>query len=177
VSSLQEKNVSEPLIVRWLDRVERLITAATAVILIILSALICWQVFSRYVLNFSPFWIEEISVISLMWIGLLGAAACVWTESHMSLELVVSRLPEGIRIWLKAATDLLIAVFALFLLERGIFLVQKTMSGTLSSLPLAVGYTYLVLPIAGGLMVVFALIRAIGGVARYYAAGGGARNG
>ena len=149
-ASSQEKNVSGPLIIRWLDRVERLITAATAVILIILSALICWQVFSRYVLNFSPFWIEEISVISLMWIGLLGAAACVWTESHMSLELVVSRLPEGIRIWLRAATDLLIAVFAFFLLERGIFLVQKTMSGTLSSLPLAVGYTYLVLPLAGG---------------------------
>ena len=51
------------------------------------------------------------------------------------------------------------------------------MSGTLSSLPLAVGYTYLVLPLAGGLMVVFALIRAVGGVARYYAAEGGARNG
>jgi TRAP-type C4-dicarboxylate transport system permease small subunit len=129
------------------------------------------------VLNFSPFWIEEISVISLMWIGLLGAAACVWTESHMSLELVVSRLPEAVRVWLKAATDVLIAVFALFLLERGIFLVQKTMSGTLSSLPLAVGYTYLVLPLAGGLMVVFALIRAVGGVVRYYAAGGGTRNG
>ena len=55
-----------------LDRLERLITAATAVIMIVLSALICWQVFSRYVLNSSTFWIEEISVISLMWIGLLG---------------------------------------------------------------------------------------------------------
>jgi TRAP-type transport system small permease protein len=160
-----------------LDRLERLITAATAVIMIILSVLICWQVFARYVLNSSPFWIEEISVIALMWIGLLGAAACVWTESHMSLELVVSRLPETLRIWLRAATDMAIAGFALFLCDRGIFLVQKTMGGTLSSLPLAVGYTYLVLPIAGGLMVVFAAIRAVSGVARYHAAKGGRRNG
>ena len=130
-----------------LDRLERLITAATAVIMIVLSALICWQVFSRYVLNSSTFWIEEISVISLMWIGLLGAAACVWTESHMSLELVVSRLPETLRVWLRVATDIAIGVFAFFLFERGIFLVQRTMSGTLSSLPIAVGYTYMVLPI------------------------------
>jgi TRAP-type C4-dicarboxylate transport system permease small subunit len=170
-------SVSAHLIIRWLDRAERLITAATAVIMIILSVLICWQVFSRYVLHSSPFWIEEMSVISLMWIGLLGAAACVWTESHMSLELVVSRLPETFRIWLRAATDIVIGVFALVLCERGIFLVQKTMSGTLSSLPLAVGYTYLVLPIAGGLMVLFAGIRAVTGVSRFYAERGGRRNG
>ena len=165
--------MSGHLIIHWLDRAERSITAATAVIMIILSALICWQVFSRYVLNSSPFWIEEISVISLMWIGLLGAAGCVWTESHMSLELVVSRLPETVRIWLRALTDLAIAGFALFLCDRGIFLVQRTMSGTLSSLPLAVGYTYLILPIAGGLMVLFALVRAISGVSRHYAGKGG----
>jgi TRAP-type C4-dicarboxylate transport system permease small subunit len=161
--------VPEHLIIRWFDRAERLITAATAVIMIILSALICWQVFSRYVLNSSPFWIEEISVISLMWIGLLGAAGCVWTESHMSLELVVAKLPETVRIWLRALTDMAIAGFALFLCERGIFLVRRTMSGTLSTLPLAVGYTYLILPIAGGMMVLFALVRAISGVARHYA--------
>jgi len=165
------------LVMNILDRLERFITFATAVMMIILSALICWQVFSRYVLNASPFWIEEISVISLMWIGLLGAAACVWTESHMSLELVVSRLPETVRIWLRAATDIVIGVFAFFLCERGIFLVQRTMGGTLSSLPLAVGYTYLVLPIAGGLMIVFAAIRAIAGVTRFYAGRGGRRNG
>jgi TRAP-type C4-dicarboxylate transport system permease small subunit len=138
--------------------------------------LICWQVFSRYVLNSSPFWIEEISVISLMWIGLLGAAGCVWTESHMSLELVVSKLPETVRIWLRALTDMAIAGFALFLCDRGIFLVQRTISGTLSTLPLAVGYTYLALPIAGGLMVLFALVRAISGVARHYAAKEGRPN-
>jgi TRAP-type C4-dicarboxylate transport system permease small subunit len=160
-----------------LDRLERFITAATAVIMIILSVLICWQVFSRYVLNSSPFWIEELSVISLMWIGLLGAAACVWTESHMSLELVVSRLPETVRIWLRAATDIAIGGFALFLCERGIFLVQRTMSGTLSSLPLAVGYTYLILPIAGGLMLLFAGVRAVTGVTRFYAERRGRRNG
>lgn len=165
--------MSGHLIIRWLDRAERLITATTAIVMIILSVLICWQVFSRYVLNSSPFWIEEISVISLMWIGLLGAAGCVWTESHMSLELVVAKLPETVRIWLRALTDLAIAGFALFLCDRGIFLVQRTMSGTLSSLPLAVGYTYLILPIAGGLMVLFALVRAISGVSRHYAGKGG----
>jgi TRAP-type C4-dicarboxylate transport system permease small subunit len=170
---MEEVGVSGELVFRWLDRVERFITALTAVIMIVLSALICWQVFSRYILNSSPFWIEEISVISLMWVGLLGAAGCVWTESHMSLELVVSKLPGTFRVWLKALTDLAIAGFALLLCDQGYFLVQRTMGGTLATMPLAVGYTYLVLPLAGGLMALFALVRAVGGVARHYAAGQG----
>jgi len=171
------RNVLLQRVINILDRLERSITVVTAVIMIILSALICWQVFARYMLNSSVFWIEEISVISLMWIGLLGASACVWTESHMSLELVVSRLPETLRAWLRMATDIVIGVFAFFLCERGIFLVNRTMSGTISSLPLAVGYTYLVLPIAGGLMVIFIAIRAVSGIARFYAAKGRRRNG
>jgi len=177
IIAVGRRNVLLQRVINILDRLERLITVITAVIMIILSALICWQVFARYVLNSSAFWIEEISVISLMWIGLLGAAACVWTESHMSLELLVSRLPETLRAWLRMATDIAIGVFAFFLCERGIFLVKRTMSGTISSLPLAVGYTYLVLPIAGGLMVIFIGIRAVSGITHFYAAKGEQRNG
>jgi TRAP-type transport system small permease protein len=144
--------------------------------MVILSVLICYQVFSRYVLNSSPFWIEEISVISMMWIGLLGAAGCVWTKSHMSLELLVARLPEKVRVWLRSAVDLIVGLFSFFLFERGIFLVQRTMSGTLSTLPIPLGYTYLVLPIAGGMMVIFAFYRVIHRLVRYYAASGGSPN-
>jgi TRAP-type C4-dicarboxylate transport system permease small subunit len=163
-------------LIGWLDRLERFITAVTAAVMILLSVLICWQVFSRYVLNSSPFWIEEISVVSMMWIGLLGAAGCVWTESHMSLELVVSRLPEKIRVWLRSAVDIVVGLFSCFLFERGIFLVQRTMSGTLATLSIPLGYTYLVLPIAGGLMTIFAFSRAVHRLARHYVASGGSSN-
>jgi TRAP-type C4-dicarboxylate transport system permease small subunit len=163
-------------VVAWLDRLERFITAVTAAIMVILSVLICYQVFSRYVLNSSPFWIEEISVVSMMWIGLLGAAGCVWTDSHMSLELVVSRLPEKIRVWLRSAVDVIVGLFCVFLFERGIFLVQRTMGGTLATLAIPLGYTYLILPIAGGMMVIFAFSRAIHRLARYYVASGGSPN-
>jgi TRAP-type C4-dicarboxylate transport system permease small subunit len=165
-----------PPLIGWLDRLERVLTAVTAAVMVILSVLICYQVFSRYVLNSSPFWIEEISVVSIMWIGLLGAAGCVWTESHMSLELVVSRLPEEVRIWLRSVVDVIVGLFSLFLFERGIFLVQRMMSGTLATLAIPLGYTYLVLPIAGGMMAIFAFSRAMSRLARFYGAATGSRN-
>jgi TRAP-type C4-dicarboxylate transport system permease small subunit len=72
--------------------------------------------------------------------------------------------------------DVIVGLFSVFLFERGIFLVQRTMGGTLASLAIPLGYTYLVLPIAGGLMVIFAFSRAIHRLARYYVASRGSPN-
>lgn len=155
-------------ILKLLNSLERIITAVTAIIMIVLSILITYQVFGRYVLRNSPFWIEEISVVTMMWIGLLGGAGAVWTDTHMSLELVVSRLPERIRVWQKALVDIIIGLFAWFIMNQGMVLVQKTMSGTMPTLSIPLGYTYLILPIAGGLTVLFAFFKGINRVIRFY---------
>jgi TRAP-type C4-dicarboxylate transport system permease small subunit len=126
----------------------------------ILSVLVSWQVFARYVLRDSPYWVEELVVTGMMWVGLLGAAACVWTGSHMSLELVVKRLPERFKVVVETIVDLGIGGFAVFLLTQGWVLAETTMSSQMSTVPLPLGYTYIVIPIAGGFMILFAFLRA-----------------
>jgi TRAP-type C4-dicarboxylate transport system permease small subunit len=146
--------------VAFLDKFEKFLTNLTAVLMIILSLLICWQVFGRYVLQNSPFWIEEIAVIGLMWVGLIGATGGVWTDTHMSLTVVTSRLPQTVQAWLKALTYIIVGLFSWLMLEQGADLVNKTMSGTMATLPIALGLTYLILPIAGGITVIFAFFKA-----------------
>jgi TRAP-type C4-dicarboxylate transport system permease small subunit len=145
---------------RIAGRLERALTVATAVLMAALALLVCWQVFARYVLHSSPFWVEELSVTAMMWIGLLGAAACVWSDSHMSLELVVRRLPAGAKAVLEICVDLAIGVFAGFLSLYGWRLAETTMTSLMSTLPLPLGLTYIVIPVAGVLMILFALARA-----------------
>src|SRR4030042_2113682 len=98
-------------LVKMINIFEKIITAFSAVMLGILSILICAQVFARYVIsrfitNINVFWIEEISVTIMMWIGLLGAAGCVWTDSHMSLNLFLEKIPVKIKIWIKVLIDI-----------------------------------------------------------------------
>ncbi len=154
---------------RLFDRLERYVTAVTAAMMALLAVFVGYQVFARYVLRSSPFWIEELSVTLMMWIGLLGAAGCVWTESHMGLELIRSRLPAAARCWFSFATDCLVALFSLFLFGQGLLLVRSLMSATLATLSIPLGYTFLMVPIAGILMAVFALTKAIGRVLTFYA--------
>jgi len=157
-------------ILRALDRLERILTAAVAVILGALAILVCWQVFSRYVLRNSPYWIEEFSVTAMMWIGLLGSAACVWSGSHMSLELVVKRLPETARIWAEILIDVVIGLFAVFLCSQGWVLAAATMTSRMTTIPLPIGVSYVALPVAGGLMILFAFARAVRKATAYFGA-------
>jgi TRAP-type C4-dicarboxylate transport system permease small subunit len=94
-----------------------------------------------------------------MWIGLLGAASAVWTGDHMSLELLVKRLPKQFGLWTEIIIDAAIGVFAAFLVAQGWVLTAATMSSTMSTIPLPLGLTYIVLPIAGVFMIVFAFAR------------------
>ena len=68
-------------ITSWLNRLERAITAVTAVILGLLALLVGWQVVARYVFHSGQFWAEELALVAMMWAALLGAAGCVWTDS------------------------------------------------------------------------------------------------
>ncbi len=151
-----------------LDRLERILDGITAAMIVMLTLLVSWQVFSRYVLNSSQFWAEETAVISLIWIGMLGAAGSIWSESHIGLTFFVDRLPQAVRVWVKALNDFLIAAFSAFLCYHGWLLVQRTMGGTWSSVPIPIGYSYLIVPISAVFFTLFAVARGTMRLAEHY---------
>lgn len=150
------------------DNLEKILTAIVAVIMILLSIIVSYQVFARYVLRDSPFWVEEGSEVMMMWLGILGSAAATWTESHMDLQIVVSRLPEQVRMWLRTFVDLLIAIFAFLIFLFSITLVKNLMTGTLLFLPIPIGYTYTILPVSGIIIILFSVIKGINRVVKFY---------
>lgn len=153
---------------RFLDKLERFIIHFGAVLMALMAILITYQVFARYILHYAPYWTEEISCNFMMWVSLLGGACGTWTESHMDVAMLVELFPKAVQLWLRVLVDALIGFFAYFLLIDGIQLVSQTMIGTLSSLPIAIGYTYLVVPISGGLMLLFATAKAFTRIMNFY---------
>lgn len=160
-------------IASYLDRLERLITAITAVILGLLALLVGWQVMARYVFHSGQFWAEELALVAMMWAALLGAAGCVWTDSHVRLRIVITVLPATARLWILTMVDGIILWFALLTIREGIFLVERTMGGKMSALGIPIGTTYYILPGAAALMAIFALVRAVRRMASHYVGEGG----
>jgi TRAP-type C4-dicarboxylate transport system permease small subunit len=147
--------------IRFLDRLDRVVTAITAGILGLLACVVGWQVVARYILRSGQFWAEEFCLVGMMWAALLGAAACLWTDSHVRLTIILSWFPARLRMWVLTLMDGIVLWFAFMVFKEGLFLIQRTMGGEMSALRIPIGTTYYVLPVSAFLMFLFTVIRAI----------------
>jgi TRAP-type transport system small permease protein len=148
-------------IIRFLDRLEQGVTAITAGILGLLTCVVGWQVFARYVLQSGQFWAEEFCLVAMMWAALLGAASCLWTDSHVRVTIILSFFPPKLRMWMLTLTDGIVLWFAIIFFKESLLLIQGTLGGQMSALRIPIGATYFVLPLSAFLMVLFTLVRGI----------------
>jgi TRAP-type C4-dicarboxylate transport system permease small subunit len=86
-----------------------------------LAIIVFMQFFTRYVLNDSLAWTEEIARYGLMWITFIGGAIIVRKNSHIAVELVTTFLPPRATRALVVAIDcvklLFLALLAYFAFE------------------------------------------------------------
>src|SRR5690606_36079482 len=87
-------------------------TLAVAVILIV-------QVFSRYVINSSLAWGEEVSSFLMIWAGLLGASTLARQDRYISFSLFKDSRTRPVRLAARLAAALATLVFAAILVWYG----------------------------------------------------------
>ena len=93
-----------------LDHAERTLLVWTILGLALIG---CVQVFTRYVLNYSFTWFEELGRYLGVFITFLGAAIGVKSSSHFTMDLFVTKLRHPWRPLLCSATSLLCSSFFL----------------------------------------------------------------
>ena len=76
-----------------------------------MAGLVFLQFFTRYVLNDSFAWTEELAVYCLMPVVFIGASMCVRRARHIQVNLVYSHLPASAGRVLSTAVDLAAIVF------------------------------------------------------------------
>ena len=90
-----------------------------ALFLIIMSLLVIYQVFTRYILNNPSDFTEEIVRYLLMWTSFVGAAYAFSTRQHMALLMVHNKLDDRGRRNLMVLADAAVLFFALFVMTIG----------------------------------------------------------
>ena len=130
------------------------------VALVLISAVIPWAVYTRYVLNRAASWPEPFAVLLTIVLTFFGAAACWRRGQHMSIAFFTGMLPDALRRGVAVLADALVGVFALFMVIYGRKLVLATWHNTIPDFPeLSVGVTYLPIPLGGALLFCFVVER------------------
>ena len=136
--------------------------AVAGVALVLISAVIPWAVFTRYVLNSAASWPEPTAILLTIVLTFLGAAACYRRRVHMNVSYFVFLLPSPLRIVAELLAEALVAAMALFMMVYGLKLVEATWYNTIADFPaLSVGVTYLPIPIGGAFLLLFVVERVI----------------
>ena len=129
--------------------------------LVVMTVVIAWQVFARYVLNDSPPWSEAAALVIMLYFVLLGAAVGVHEGFHLGFRLFVSMLALRAKTAVFALGQLLIMAFGATMAWNGMALVDYTASHVIPTLGVARSVAYWPFVICGVLIVLFALVNCV----------------
>ncbi len=144
---------------RAAERLSTIASKAAAAGLVLMTLVIAWQVFGRYVLNDSPAWSESAALVIMLYFVLLAAAVGVYEQFHLGLRLFVSRLPAGWKRPVYVIGQLLVMTFGVAMAWNGMRLIDYTSSHVIPTLGISRSVAYWPFVVCGGLIVLFALVR------------------
>lgn len=83
------------------------------------------QFFSRYILNDSAAWTEEIARYLLMWVTFIGAAVVMRRGTNIAVEVLMHMLPEGPQRLLRFVIDVITVGFVALLCWFSILITER----------------------------------------------------
>ncbi len=138
----------------------KLLQWAAIMIMTVLVVDVLWGVFSRYAMGHQSPWTEEVATILLMWISLLGASLAYAEKGHLGVDYFVGKLEPSAQRTNEILVHLIVGLFsAVVMVYGGWILFSRTLESgqTLPALKIQAGYKYIVVPISGCFMVLFAM--------------------
>ena len=124
----------------------------------VLVVVVVAAVFSRYVLNDSIVWAEELARYLFVWISFLGGGLGVGTNVHVGVDSLVELLPARAKLAMQILVELMIVIFTAVLIWAGAEFAAFGMRMDALLLPVPMGYVYLAVPAGGCVMLINVLV-------------------
>jgi TRAP-type C4-dicarboxylate transport system permease small subunit len=158
---LHLRDPAEPAEDRWLTRINAPVARACMVAcvagLLVIVAIVFWQVFGRYVLNSSPTWTENLALVIVLYVTLIGAAVGVRDAGHIGMESLLVLVPEKVRNRIELVIHVLVMLFGAAMIWNGLVLGQSVYAYKIPNLGLPEGVRYAPLVISGLLVISFSI--------------------
>ena len=137
----------------------RIMNVLAGVSLIAMTALTCWQVFTRYILNNPSTWSEVLVGYLFAWASLFGASLITGERGHMNIPVVVELMPAKAQKFFAVFGEVIAMLFsAIILIYGGYKITLLAMGQMTSSLGIAVGVFYIAMPVCGVINILYTVL-------------------
>lgn len=134
-----------------MDALQRACMIIAGACLVIITLIIPWGVFTRYVLNSASSWPEPAAVLLMIWFSFMAASICYREHLHIGVAVIPMMLKGKSRIAIGWLIEVCMMGVNVFMLWFGTKLVQATWYQWISDFPevVSVGMSYLPVPLGG----------------------------
>ena len=143
--------------------IDRVLAAICIITFTGLVVIVSWQVFTREVLNNSAPWTQEAALYTFVVLSAFAAAYVFSERGHIAVEILVEKLRPSLQRVMGVVIELIVIFFfVVAFIIGGSGVAENSWGQDISTLPLSVGQVFLVLPIAGVLVVFYSVTHLIG---------------
>ena len=146
--------------IRAMDAIHGACLFVAGACLVIITIIVPYGVFTRYVLNSAASWPEPMAVLLMIVLSFLSAVVCYREYLHIGVGVLPAFLGEPAKTALGWFLEACMLATNLFMLVLGIKLVQTTWFQSIAEFPIvSAGMAYLPIPIGGALTALFVIER------------------
>ncbi len=127
------------------------------IIFIVLILIVGLQFFTRYVLNNSLGWTEEMARYLLIMLGFVGSVTCVRKGSHIYLEFFYRYVPRGFIKPMAVAVELITGLFFGYVGYLGLAMIERTSGQKMITVPWPKAIIWYVVMTACAFMVLYVI--------------------
>lgn len=104
---------------RFLDLIGNFNLLFCSVALVVLTVIFGWLVFGRYVLNATPTWVEQVSLLLIVYIGFLGASVGIHKKTHLGVSVFREISPRPVQRIFELMSHVIMTGFGLVMVVYG----------------------------------------------------------
>ncbi len=97
---------------KFLDAIAYVCTVITGVSLVVLTVIFGWLVYGRYVLNATPTWVEQVSLLLIVLIAFLGASVGIHKNTHLGVSFFREMAPRPVQRAFEFLTHATLLIFS-----------------------------------------------------------------
>jgi TRAP-type C4-dicarboxylate transport system permease small subunit len=151
--SLENKSLFD----RLLDFFSHVNTVLTGIAMVAMTAIFGWLVFGRYVLNATPTWVEQVSLLLIVYIAFLGASIGVHRKTHLGVSVFREISPKPVRRIFDFLTHGILAGFGILMTVYGYKLTVFKWSAEIPLIRVSEGWRALPVILSGILIFLYSI--------------------
>ncbi len=146
--------------IRAMDAVHAACLFVAGACLVVITVIVPYGVFTRYVLNSAASWPEPMATLLMIVVSFLSAVVCYREYLHIGVGVLPAFLPPEAKALLGWVLEACMLATNLFMVVWGVSLVETTWFQSIAEFPIvSAGMAYLPIPVGGALTALFVVER------------------